>query len=150
MLDFQVLTWVLSSTIKWQICSSDANCHVQDMLIWNRDGSLSPGGVSQGRDGIWGRALACRSKPVFSRGKHCIVSVSVSLPSAPLSFKELITVKISELYDALRSGSFPSLLTHSPALWYFPLFPMLLWSKCSLTLPVFFSFFIQMQAQHWY
>lgn len=114
MLDFQTLTRVSSSTIKLQICSSDGNCHVQDMFIWNRDGSPSPRSISPGREGIWGTPPSCRSKPVFSREKHCIVSVGVSLSSAPLSFKELITVKVSEIYNALRSGlgSFPSLLAH--------------------------------------
>lgn len=87
---------------------------------------------------------------VFSRGKYCIVSVSVSLPSAPFSFKELITVKISEIYNDLRSrlGSFLSLLNHSLSSDFFSPFPLLLRSKCSLILPVFFSCFIQMQAQH--
>lgn len=74
------------------------------MLIWYRAGSLPPTGVSQGRDGILGTASSHRSKPVFSREKHCIVSIAVSLPSAPSSFNELIAVKITEIYNALRSG----------------------------------------------
>ncbi|NXH18685.1 GAB2 protein, partial [Bucco capensis] len=42
----------------------------------------------------------------FSSEKHHIISIAASLPSAPLSFKGLIAVKITEIYNALRSASF--------------------------------------------
>jgi len=71
---------------------------------YDRAGSLPPREVSQGRDGILGTASSHGSKPVFSREKHRVVSVAVALPSVLSPFKELIAVKITEIYNALRSG----------------------------------------------
>lgn len=81
---------------------------------------MAPRGISQDRG--FGYSLVSQKQTCVLREKHRIISVAVSLPSAPSSFKELIAIKITEIYNALRSGwfdlaPFPLFsLTHSPAL----------------------------------